>query len=579
MKRQIHFLLVVVMTVLIPTAMVAQQTEEGTATDGKVEVGLWDDSLEGSPDLVLEYQPDGGGPDVRFDLDSVQNWGYIGLDGKFRDSSDQDYDLDFDINRVWRSSNMLSVVLHRLGHQPLDHFEAATNHGRVTQHTDFSPDSVYEIDYQVFETWNEFQPKGIDNVTFGVGYRDQRREGLRQQTAVSHCDTCHVASLDRPVDEKTQDVTVNAKWAWLKGHITGWFRSRELSEGTQFIEYTYDNALHPELRLPLFDNRIQYDEQDGPQPIDLRPDTEKETWGIDGLYTLANGLTITGEGVFSKTQNKYSDLQSDYSGYLGTVAKRFGKEKSWNFRWRGRVYEIENDDVFVDTIEKVGIAGPQAGKTYREIYDFDPDFNRKSSLSRDVIESDLDLTCRFGRKGGNLRFFWDYEDIDRTNFEVAPGKTASTTNELGLSWFARPTKGVKTNLIFTYGDTSYPFNSVDDQYSTLVSSPAPSPFHPDAAQYYEFQDARIADGSALPASWLELEARATYTGQKATITGTYRYWDGDNDTGNLTDWARKTQAATVTLWSSPAPKWQWYAGWAYNDIQLDTTATVALFDG
>ena len=78
---------------------------------------------------------------------------------------------------------------------------------------------------------------------------------------------------------------------------------------------------------------------------------------------------------------------------------------------------------------------------------------------------------------------------------------------------------------------------------------------------------------------LEFEARATYTGQKATVTGTYRYWDGDNDTGDLTDWARNTQAATVTLWSSPAPKWQWYAGWAYNDIQLDTTATVPLFDG
>ena len=99
-----------------------------------------------------------------------------------------------------------------------------------------------------------------------------------------------------------------------------------------------------------------------------------------------------------------------------------------------------------------------------------------------MIESDLDLSYRFGRTFGNLRLFWDYEDIDRENYEVSPGQTASETNELGLSWFARPTKGVKTNLIFTYGDTDYPFNTVDTQYSTLISSPAASPFAPQAAQ-------------------------------------------------------------------------------------------------
>lgn len=49
---------------------------------------------------MLEYQPDGGGPDLRFGLDSDQTWGYIGLDGKFRKSSDQNYNLDFDVNRV-----------------------------------------------------------------------------------------------------------------------------------------------------------------------------------------------------------------------------------------------------------------------------------------------------------------------------------------------------------------------------------------------------------------------------------------------------------------------------------------------
>ena len=53
--------------------LVAQEEEE--VTRGSVEVGAWDASSEDSPDLVTEYEPDGGGPEVLLEVETYQDWG------------------------------------------------------------------------------------------------------------------------------------------------------------------------------------------------------------------------------------------------------------------------------------------------------------------------------------------------------------------------------------------------------------------------------------------------------------------------------------------------------------------------
>lgn len=575
MNSKYKALLAVLLLVLVPGSMWAQESQ----TEGEVEIGIWDTSVDGSPDLVLEYQPDGTGPQVKADIDSVGEKGSVSYEGNVRADNDMTNKLDFDINRVFRSTNVLNSLLHRLGHQPLNHFEAATNHGRVVWQTDMNPDSIYEVDYQVFETWNEIQPKGMSGLTFGFGYRDQRREGLRQQTLVSHCDACHVESMDRPMDERTTDVGVDLTWAGKQGYVRAGYKSRGYSDDPTSVDFLYDRALHPELRTPVWDNRVSLDALDGPVPIDVRYDTSKDTFGLDGLWASPKGLNIAAEGIWSETKNEGTNVKSDYNGYLLNVSKRFGQDRKWGFRWRGRSYNVDVSDYFVDTIERASIAGPHTGRTYREVYGLDPDFNRLSSRNRDVVDSKADLSYRFNRKLGSLRVIWDYDSVDREYYQVAPGTTKTTSNELGLSWSARPAKGWKTNVLAKFGSASDPFNGVNTQYSTLVSLPAASPMAPTSAQYFEFHDARIADGSASPESWTRFEARGTYTGKSSSITANYRHWDGKNTSGDLTDWSRLNQAASVTLWSSPAPKWQWYVGYTWNDSSLDTVATIPLFDG
>ena len=228
------------------------------------------------------------------------------------------------------------------------------------------------------------------------------------------------------------------------------------------------------------------------------------------------------------------------TGYLFTAAKRLSDD--WSFRWRGRGYTIDNDDVFVDAVERLGVAGPQAGRTYREIYGFDPDYLRQSALSRDVVESNLDFTRRLGKKSGRLRLFWNYESIDRDTFEVAPGETDTTTNLLGAAWWARPAKGWKTQVRLQHGETDNPFTNVNGAFSTLTSPAVPNPFHPDAAQYYTMRAAKVMDTTALAGSWDEIKVRGSYTRGRTMLDECELQITSAAD---LNDGARKAVAAAA----------------------------------
>jgi hypothetical protein len=559
-----HWSLIFIVALLAATAAVAQDTQ------GSVEVGVWDASTEGSPDNVTEYEPDDGGPDLELEVTSDN----VELTAKVRDDNDAVLSLDFDVNRWVRSETDYTALLHRLGFRDLEHFTAATSHGRVTRHTDLGSGQPFDIDYHRLDHRTEFQPKGMDHLTFAVGFSHQEREGLRQQTNVSHCDSCHVTSQDRPVDESTSEARFEAQLAWEGGQVTASVVNRGYEDNAGPVSLAYDDALHPEQRKPLFDNRVQYDGVT--LPVGMDSDIDKEIFEIDSSFDDVGGFALTAGGAWSTTDNKYTGNEASYSGALVTAARLF---KNWNLAFRGRSYSLDNDDYFVDANEPLGVAGPQAGLTYRQIYGFNPDYLRQSALNRSVFESTLDLSRKLAGKKGRVRFSWDYKTIDRDHLEVAPGDTKSTTNVLGVSWRARPKKGWKTQLALEHGEVDNPFVNLNGTYSTLTSQSSPNPFLPQAAQYYESHAARIADVGASPSSWDEFTARASHSTGSNTFSASYRYWDGNNNDGDLSDWSRSVQAATFAFWSAPAADFQWHLAYTFNETEVGLPASIPLFDG
>ncbi len=568
-------ILLAAILVAIPFAATA---EDADTTEGYVEIGGRAADVTDSPTLAGEYLTADDGVVLDLSVATHQDWGSLFVDIWGVDPDEAEGSLDFDVKRMVRSHTSYISFLHRLGHRGLEHLEATSINGKVVFHTDFNPGFEYDYVYEDLFHRTELQLPNLPALTLAVEFREQQRSGHAQAFTTSHCDTCHVKSQKHRIDEETTDGTIEAAVGGAWGRLRAAFTSRELTHGTPSVTVEFDNAVHPELQAPVFDNRLQYDDDVGPVPADLWPDIDKETSRLDLTLADLAGFAINAGGVWSETENRYTGLKSDYTGYVVNAARRLGD--AWRIRWRGRAYSIDNDDVFVDTVERVSQAGPHAGQTYEDIYGVNYDWWRLSALDRDVFESKLDASWRLGKAAGTLRFLWDLETVDRDNYEVLPGETETTTNIFGASWRSRPAKGAKLEAAYRHAEIDNPYMLVNGACSTLESPRYDNPWNPDTPQYDDFHQARIAETTASPGSWDELRLMGSLSlGTSAMVSATYRWWEGNNDDGDLTDWTRTNQNATLTLWSAPAASWDWYVAYSWLDSELDAPACIPIFDG
>jgi hypothetical protein len=580
--------------VAVPLSGIAQETEQSTAktlgepgpwiftfmgvpyvtpgfwaaqgtVESNIEIGVYNTSIDDSPDMVAEYYDTNSGPTVKAEVAAHQNWGSLYFLGAYQSQDTNAGELDFDIKRTVRSHSSYSKFIHRLGHDPMTNLESTSRNGKVVWHTDLDPNQEYDFNYSVFDSRTEFQLPSVRAVTVGLEFREQRRNGHAQAYTTSHCDNCHIYSQSHKLEEKTNDAVIDAKVAWKGGYVKAAFNSRSLKQGDPSVPMTYDNALHPELQVPVFDNRLQYDDDVGTVPADLWVDMEKNKTRLDLVLTDIAGFTFTGNGVWSTTENEYTNLQADYRGYILTAAK--GWKSGWRLRWRGRAYSIDNDEVFIDVNDRPSIAGPHVGQTFEDVWGVNFDHTRYSALNRSAFESKADVSKRFGRKSGTLRFLWEYDTIDRDHYEVMPGEFKTTKNILGASYRSRPAKGLMLEGNLKYADVNNAFMLINGACSTLVSDRYPNPWNPETPQYYDFHAARIADTTATASSWLRADARLGFSTGRTTVFGKYIYYDGDNNDGDL------------TVWSAPMENLAVYATYSWMDSDLDVPLCIAIFDG
>ena len=546
------------------------------STTGNLQAGVWNSDISGNPEIVAPYSPaDKTGALLLFTLKSHPTWGKVDAGVQWLDEDYSRSFLNLDIGRTLLTRTTYRRFTPRLGHDPLTYAEAVTAHDRILRHTDTDPDKVYGLEDGILEHRSELQ---LGAATVGFNFRDQRRKGAHQTLIISHCDNCHVNSLTRPIDETQQDIGLDAKVAWTKGFLEGSYTKRTLREDVTSIDFLYDRALHPASKLPIFDNRVQFDSLNGPLPVDVRQDTDKDIVKVN-VQQAAGAFSLTGNGVWSNTENLYTNNKADYKGYFFSAARPFAGKKA-RVRFRGRYYETDTGDYFFDTVEREGVAGPHAGKTYRDVYGIEVDYLRQSSLNRKVWDLNADVSLKLGRKAGSLTGSWTFKDVNREFYEVASGETTTTTNILGLLWRPRPARGLRFNVGYRHAWVDNPYAVVGGACSDQVTDgPLASPFDPRAAPYYTMRDARIMDTTALAGSWDEVKLRGSYSKNRTLLTALYRYWDGTNTSGNLTDWERTNQTATVTFAWMPATTWDGFVSYNYQRLENSAPGCIAIFDG
>lgn len=546
---------------------------------GTIEAAGRGTSTDSSPNLAAEYTNTDGGAELRAAIEGAFEGFYLAVNADVRSDDDQRLSLSVDVNRLVRSHTTFSRLPHRLVHDPLDNLRGSISDVKAVWSTDLEPAATYEIRYGELTNRNDFQIASLPWLTVTTDVREQWREGHRQALAVSHCSTCHIQSQGREVNEHTREAGISARAAVGGWSITGRVANRDFRERAPSPRRVYELVEHPAQRTPLFRDRIQYDARNGALAYDVVPTTEKDIARLEIANANVAGFAVNLTGVRTNLTNTVTGNEVEYRGAALLLARRIGK--AGNFSLRARTTTIDSTDTFVDTVEPPAVAGPYAGKTYRERYGFDPDFLRQSAIDRTVNEATARYVHRLGR-GASLQAQYDVRAIDRDTYQVAPGETTTLEQRLRLAYQARPLKGLTLRASATYGDVQHPFAIIDGacNLEPLQTTPTSSPLVPGSAQYWQIHDARSADLSASPASWAELKLAGTYQlGTSSMAALSLRYWDGDNTEQDLNQWSRTLTAATATWNWAPMENATVYAAATYGTRKLEQHVCIPLMDG
>ncbi len=225
-------------------------------------------------------------------------------------SQDQDYRLNVDAHRYWRTEFKYTRLPHRLDHDPLSTLDAAKG-AIVVRHDDMNPNELYEIARGELQINSKFVMPRLRGVTFHFGFRDERRDGTTQARTLSKCANCHAVAQTRGVDQVTQDFTAGVQLATSHVMFEYSYLNRSFREGAPTPTNVYDFVMHPATTARVFDNRIQYQLADGPLPFNHIPDVRKESHSFRARVNLPKDVGLNLNYVQAIAENEETGLGVD----------------------------------------------------------------------------------------------------------------------------------------------------------------------------------------------------------------------------------------------------------------------------
>ena len=524
----------------------------------KIEPGVHYTDYKGSAGKVGEYEfleNSGVGAHVDFSATGGDKNVHLDLDGSYYEKNDYMSDLDVDLRRIIIEDFSYSRFEHRLDHDPLENLSAHAGGPKVS-HEDLDVGKDYIIHRSELKSDTTINLPFLPGAQVHFNYRREAREGQRQALAISHCGSCHVTSRGRDVNEETRDYKMGAsvKFRWL--NVAYNYFHRDFQENGTTPTNDYDDAIHPGSGAD-FSARVQYD--DATLSHNLVPDSEKDSHLIKVMARLPQNTTFFGSYIYSEIENKNNRLQTDSD----TITARLTNNSLFpglNLGLKFRYMSLDNDDVNVDV--NYTTWPPSV----------DPDFTRKSAMSRDVTTIGLDSIYRLTQKT-SLKFGYEWDQIDRDDYEVdegGDGETKTQKNTVKLGANSRLHRKLKAKI-------GYKWQNIDDPFNNLKAACEPANASTGVV-YSDRQDTRTATLSNQPTDVNEITTDIIwFVKPNLSLTAGYRWLDKEND--DTSDWQQESHMPSLNLWYAPTAKLSFNLSYVYDRTKTETLACIPVFDG
>ena len=568
---------IIAILAIIFTPALGSEEEENVVIKASVTVGAQANSITDSPLQIGKYLPLNKGvrPVVNAAVVGTYNKVFYAIDANFDESSkSQDHSIRLDVDRIVDQKFSYISLPHRLGNDPLTNLDVTSEARSGVFHTNFDPAKEYNITRSEFTSETNISIPSIPFLDLYANYRNEHREGRYQARTLSKCSSCHVVAKTRDINSSNKDYQLGGGLNFGAVNLDYSYTNRQFRESEPAPSHTYLKKLHPEKVIPVFDSRIQYDMVDGALPFDVIPDTDKQTHLVKAQAPITEFATVSAHYVNSNVKNRLSNLEMDSSSFAGGISARVGKKGIFNARFSH--IRIRNDSVYIDVIEPVDVAGPNAGKTYAEAYPTfgEADWTRNSALSRKTLDFDTSFRYRLS-KIAKFRLNYEYKKIDRDFYDVA--ETQSHTFKGGFD--VKPNRQWKFTL-----NGRLQFNT--DPFTNLKAGVAPevqnfgvdNPFS--GNQFYVFHEARDANLTNIPTDVQEIKAIVSWSpSYRMSISGNILYRDEKNDKLNYSSWSNDTLNYGVTLWLAPQDRLSLTGAYYFYGEKLNTLFAIPVLEG
>jgi len=561
--------------VLSPLLIAAEKDDEKPKLT--FELGGLVTTSDGYLGKVGKYLPmnDGIRPATSVQVQGMSGSTFYNLDANYRgDIWDQGHRFDIDFGRILEFKVDYTSLMHRLGHDTMFNLDTASLARSGVSHEDFNPTDEYNINYSEVNAMAKLRIPQISFVDFYAGVRNQHRSGQYQARTLSKCSSCHVVGKTRSINNDNTDYKLGTNVRVAKASFDYSYTLREYRENEAAPTNTYLKKLHPEASSPVFDSRIQYDSVDGALPFNVIPDTNKNTHLVKLSVPIADSSILSGHYSNSRIENLMTNYKMDTSSLAAGFSMLVGRRGVFNARVN-RI-SIKNDNVFVDTVEPVDVAGPYAGQTYAEAYPTfgSADWTRKSTYNRETIDFDTSFKYRFSAKT-KARLTYEFKKIDRDNYEI---KTTTRHTVVGrFDW--KPSRQWKFAFKGTLRATDQPFTNLYTAAAGVVQDyGVPNPFA--GQQFYDFHRAREAHLTNQPTDVQEAKGIITWNpNYRFSLTVDARYRWEKNDALNFSVWSNDIINPGVNLWWTPANRLNITATYYYYAEKMKSLFAMPVLEG
>lgn len=528
--------------------------------------------------LVSEYDTARQGlvPSVGGSFWNLNNGTYV--EGEFQnrgDARDQQYKVKVDLNRWVQVTSYYVNFLHRLDNDPLDYMDAAKG-SVVLRHDNFAPGVNYQPGWSQLKTEIKGVVPGATMLRWRASHRTMLDHGTMQARTLSKCANCHVVGTTKEVDQRMHELSGGVSLVTSKVQVDYDYTHRQFNERAEAPLLLYDRSLHPATALPVFDNRVQFDQRNGPLPFNMVPDGRKTMHSLKGRVELPKDSLLSAAYNRADVTNKFTGLAARTWAWNSSLTIPI--KKRWAFNVRAKQLDVESDDVFVDVVEQTTAGGPTAGKTYTQAYpDFGvADFIRQSVRERKTFSLKGELAGLLAKRT-NLRTGYEFRQIERPNFE----ELKTTINRVFATFSTRRAETWQARVRYQLEQINDPFRYEHAAFQPVLQpfmSPGNVPFT--GTQYFTMYRARQATLTQYPTLANRVEPSFTWTpNARVSATLHYRYHRQTNDQLNFSDWNRTVNAPGAELWVSPLENLNLTVSYTFHNERSNTLMVMPVYDG